>query len=192
MNCHHSGFTHTSFLKEIHRRHNQSNHALFCWEDTKLKLQSLKAWSTFNLSSKKQGKKLIINHIIYGSHSLLNPEKTKLKLDFCFALSSKFHVPIHTTFYSILYLETQVKPLKYISFLNILSHYSATATSIKQTAVVIPGLQILLSARNCQIVKVPQQQSFQQFSTQLSTSRFISPVLKPSNPLTNSVFCWKK
>lgn len=37
MNCHHSGFTHTSFLKEIHRRHNQSNHAPFCQEDINAK-----------------------------------------------------------------------------------------------------------------------------------------------------------
>lgn len=41
---------------------------------------------------------------------------------------------------------------------------------------------------NCQIAKIHKWQSSQRFSTQLSTSRFISPILNTSHLLTNSIY----
>ena len=120
MNCHHSGFTRTSFWKEIHWRHNQSNHALFCWED-KAKIIVSESLIHFQPVLKITRKKKIITHIIYGSHSLFNPEKTKLKSEFSLAMS--FKIP-HTHSYQLLLHfipKGSSKTSSHISFLNSLS-----------------------------------------------------------------------
>lgn len=164
--------------------------ALCFWDSIRPKITHSVSLIHFQLALKKASKNIFIVHTkytIYDSNRLLNPQQKKTKSELCFAVSSKIpfnyshQVLTHFIARDLIHLSSSPFTKSFLITQPQLLQLSKHGGSHPLT----PDPSV-----NCQIAKIHKWQSSQQFSTQLSTSRFISPILETNNLLPKSI-CWK-